>query len=407
MALTRDWRYTVGAVTGGHAFSHFYLLAFPPVFPQLRAAFGLSNTEFGLLMSVISLGLFLQLPVGSLVDRWGAKHVFVAGVALTGTGVAVAGVASSYAGLLAGAVVSGVGQAAFHPADYALLGAVASEAHEGKSFSVHTFGAYLGFGAAPLVVGGLALRFDWSTALVAVGVAGVVYAAFAALTLDAAYRRELDGREDDDGTPLRESLSLLTRPTVLLLFAFFVVLTMGAKGVQTFTTVLLVDAYGFAEAVGNTTLTAFFAGSAAGVLGGGVVADRLDPRRVIVASLAGGGGLVLALATVVVPPTPLSVAVAFGAVGVAVGLAYPSRDRLVNRYSPADSTATSFGFVFTGIALGGLVSPVLLGAVIDASVVTAAFVLVAVFYLLAGGVAFAVGHGAVSGATRPAETGDD
>ena len=59
MALTRDWRYVVAVVTGGHALSHFYLLAFPPVLPQLRAAFELSNTEFGLLMSVIALWSFV------------------------------------------------------------------------------------------------------------------------------------------------------------------------------------------------------------------------------------------------------------------------------------------------------------------------------------------------------------
>lgn len=407
MALTRDWRYVVGVVTGGHALSHFYLLAFPPVLPQLQATFDLSNTEFGLLMSVISLGLFLQLPVGSLVDRWGAKYVFAVGTALTGAGIAVAGLATSYVGLLAGAVISGVGQSAFHPADYALLGAVASEAHEGKSFSVHTFGAYLGFGSAPLVVGGLAARFDWSTALVVVGAAGVCYALFAVLTLDPVYRREIDGRDDDAGTDLLDSLSLLVRPTALLLLAFFVVLTMGAKGVQTFTTVLVADAYGLAESVGNTTLTAFFVGSSVGVLVGGVVADSLDPRRVIVASLVAGGLLLVVLTTVVRPSTPLAVWASFLAIGTLVGLAYPSRDRLVSRYAPADSTGTSFGFVFTGIALGGLVSPVLLGAVIDATAVTLAFVLAGAFYVLAGGVAFAVGYGAPSTVTRPTESHGD
>ena len=408
MALTRDWRYVVGVVTGGHALSHFYLLAFPPVLPQLRAAFDLSNTEFGFLMSVIALGLFLQLPVGSLVDRWGAKYVFVVGTALTGAGIAIAGLATSYVGLLAGAVVSGIGQSAFHPADYALLGAVASDAHEGKSFSVHTFGAYLGFGSAPLVVGGLALRFDWSVALLVVGAAGVCYALFAALTLDPVYRREIDGRDDDAGTDFRDSLSLLVRPTALLLFAFFVVLTMGAKGVQTFTTVLVADAYGLAESVGNTTLTSFFVGSAVGVLVGGVVADRLDPRRVIVASLAVGGLLLVVLTTVVRPSTSLAVWASFLAIGVLVGLAYPSRDRLVSRYAPADSTGASFGFVFTGIALGGLVSPVLLGAVIDAATVGLAFVLAGAFYVLAGGVAFAVGYGSSSTeAVGAAETHGD
>ncbi|WP_435180396.1 MFS transporter [Halorussus sp. AFM4] len=387
----RDWRYTVCVVTGGHFLSHFYLLTFPPLVGPLRAEFGLSNTGLGVLVSVISLGLLLQLPVGQLVDRVGAKRVFVAGVALTAAGVGLAGFATSYLGLVAGAVVSGVGQSAFHPADYSLLDAVTGEGNEGKSFGVHTFGAYAGFAAAPVVVGGIALRADWRIALLSVGGAGVLYAAVAALTLDSPYRRQLAAAPaSDDGGTIRDALSTVWSPPVLLLLCFFVALTMASKGVQTFTAVLVSTVYGLPESVGNLTLTGFFAGASVGILTGGVVADRFDPRRTIVSALAVSGAGTLALTLGPVPSHPVASVGGFAVIGFVMGLAYPSRDRLVSRYTPSGSTGKGFGLIFTGASVGGLVGPALLGGVTDATTVTVTFVLVAAFFLAAGFVAFAL-----------------
>lgn len=388
-----DWRYTVGVVTGGHFLSHFYLLAFPPLFPSLRAEFGLSNAALGVLVSVISIGLLLQLPVGELVDRWGAKPVFVGGTALTAAGVGIAGFATSYLGLVLGAVISGVGQSAFHPADYALLDAVTSGEHKGKSFGVHSFGAYVGFAAAPLVVGGLTLWGDWRLALFAVGGFGVAYASLAALTLDPAYRRrtkETDTREGSGGT-ISGTLATFWRPTVFLLLSFFVVATMANKGIQTFTTVLVPTVYGLPESVGNLTLTGFFAGASIGILLGGVLADRFDPRRIVVATFAVCGIAVLGLTLGVVAPSMAVSVGGFTAVGFVMGIAYPSRDRLVSRYTPAESTGKGFGLIFTGASIGGLVSPALLGVVIDTTTVTLAFSLVGLFFLTAGAVVFALG----------------
>jgi predicted MFS family arabinose efflux permease len=388
---TQDWRYTVGMVTGGHFLSHFYLLAFPPLFPTLRTEFGLSNTALGVLISVISIGLLLQLPVGELVDRWGAKLVFVAGVALTAAGVGLAGFATSYLGLVAGAVVSGIGQSAFHPADYALLDAVTESENKGKSFGVHTFGAYVGFASAPLVVGGIALRADWRVALLAVGGGGILYAAFAALTLDSPYRRQLEeAQSSEDAGSIRETLAILRNPAVLLLLSFFVALTMASKGIQTFSTLFVATVYGLPDAVGNLTLTGFFAGASLGILVGGVVADRLDPRRTIVSTLGSSGVALLVLTVGPVPQEAVVSVGGFAIVGFVMGLAYPSRDRLVSRYTPAGSTGKGFGLIFTGASIGGLVGPAFLGAVTDTTTVTVAFVLVAAFFLTGGGIAFAL-----------------
>jgi len=413
-ARSREAITTVGLVSGGHFFSHFYLLTFPPLFPLLRSEFALTNTELGVVVSVISAAMLLQIPMGQLVDRTGAKWVFVGGVAVTSLGVALAAAAPSYPALVAFATLSGIGQATFHPADYPLVEAVSAPDRKGRNFSVHTFGGYAGFAVAPVVVGALGLTYGWRTSLVAVGAVGVAYAGLAAVALPPAYRGTADasvgadetgrneavgsaaGRSEDaggDGTSDRSiGLRAVLRPEILIMSLFFVVITMASKGVQTFTPILAVDAFGLTESAGNTALSVFFALTAVTVLVGGALADRYDPRWTIVAATTAAAGTLLAVVSGVVPIGGTAFVALFGVAGGAYGMVFASRDRLVSSSSAAGSTGRSFGVVFTASSVGSLSSPVLLGAVIDATSATLAFAIVGAFFLLSGGVVIAVGR---------------
>lgn len=404
----------VGLVSGGHFLSHFYLLAFPPLFVPLKAEFGLSNVEVGLLMSAVQLGTFLQVFAGDVVDRVGGKRVFVAGIVVTATGIGLAGFAGSYLLLLVFALVSSVGQSAFHPADYALLDAASDGGSEGKSFGLHNFAGSLGFAAGPAVVGGIALVARWETALIVAGALGLGYAAVAHLAMDDVHLASIQGGDaalvEEEGDGSREGdeagnadWASLADPTLLALFAFFFVVSLGSFGFHSFTEVLVVDGFALSKATGSTTLTAFFTLSAFGVLAGGVVADRVRPHLVILPALLGSAALTWTVAAGVVPPTPALVIAAFAAIGGVFGLLIPSRDRLVNAATAEGSTGRSFGFVFTGISLAGVVSPAVLGAVIDATSVWTAFWLVGAAFVVAAGVAGLIATGRVTRAGSPAD----
>lgn len=381
---------TLGVVSGGHFLSHLYILVYPPLFPLLVDEFGLSNAELGLIMSAGGFAmLLLQTPAGELVDRIGAKRVFVWGVLLTAAGTTLVGTADSYAALLAFAVVAGVGQSAFHPADYALLDAVTDGEHEGGSFGVHTFAGYAGFAVAPAAVGGVGYAYGWQPALFAVGGFGVLYAVGAQLTMAPVHRRSvaaLDrGTGGDDESGLLPGPSALVQPAVLLMFAFFVVVAMADKGIQTFTTIFMVEELSLSSVVGNSALSAYFVLAAIGVLAGGVLADRLDVRWLIVGTLTvaalGTWSLTTGLAS-----TEVATVALFGLVGLFYGSALPARDRLVNALSTAGATGKSFGFVYTGLSLGITVGPVLLGVTIDLVDATVAFLLIGTFFVASAAV---------------------
>ena len=403
----------VGFVSGGHFFSHFYLLAFPPLFLLLQGDFGLSNFQVGLIMSAVQVGTFLQVFAGDVVDRVGGKRVFVLGIVVTAAGIGLAGFASSYLLLLFFALVSSVGQAAFHPADYALLDAASDDGSEGKSFGLHNFAGSLGFAAGPTVVGGLALVAGWQTALIVAGGLGLCYAAIAYVAMDDVHLAAIEAADraapaDDRGTngdsEEAAGWSSLADPTLLALFAFFFVVSMGGFGFHSFTKVLVVDGFALSAAAGNNALTAFFTLSAIGVLVGGVIADRVRPHLVILPALLVSAGLTWAVAAGAIPSVAALVIGAFALIGGVFGLLIPSRDRLVNAAAAEGSTGRSFGFVFTGISLAGVVSPAVLGAVIDATSVWTAFWLVGAAFVVAAGVAGLIATGRVTRSGSPADT---
>ena len=71
-SLRRDVR-IIGLVATAHAFSHFFQLALPPLFPLLRAEFDVSWTVLGLLVGVFyAASALTQFAAGFVVDRAGA-----------------------------------------------------------------------------------------------------------------------------------------------------------------------------------------------------------------------------------------------------------------------------------------------------------------------------------------------
>ena len=361
----------VGLVSGGHFFSHFYLLAFPPLFPILGSQFDLTNVELGLIMSSIQVGTFLQVFAGDIVDRIGGKRVFVAGLVVTAAAIGGAGLAPSYLLILAFALVSSVGQAGFHPSDYALLDAASDEDTAGKGFAVHSFAGSMGFAAAPLVIGGIALAAGWRPALLVAGAAGLAYAAVSYLLLDEIYLAEVADTDGEAAEPTERAS--LTDPTLVALFGFVFVTVFGLIGIQSFTPVLAIEGYGVGEAAGNTALTAFFTVFAFSTLLGGVLADRASDRAVILSVIVASTLMIWGVAAGLVPAGPVALIVTFGLIGGVSGLLLPARDRLINDASPTGSTGRSFGFVLTGISLAGVLAPAILGAIIDATDVWTAY----------------------------------
>lgn len=382
--------WVISLISAGHFLSHFYILALPPLFPLLKAEFGVSYVELGLALTAYNLlGGLAQAPVGFLVDRLGPRRVLLAGLGLNAVAVMAMGFADVYWMLLVFAVIAGMGNSVFHPADYSILSGSVSAGRLGRAFSIHTFSGFLGGACAPVAMVALSAFTDWRTALIAAGIAGLLVWAAMALRHDV-LEGEAPAEAKPDGTTDGPSgIKLLMTAPVLLFLLFFIVFGMSSGGLYAFMVSALINLHGIGLEIANTALTAHLFGMVGGILLSGFIVDRF-PRHIITAV----GALVLA-ASMVILPAALSLSGAALVVivtiaGIGFGAVLPPRDLMIRALAPAGQTGKVFGFIFVGYAVGTSLSPILFGWYLDSGLPVLVFVTSAALALLALGVITAV-----------------
>ena len=365
--LSQDVK-VIGLVSSGHFVSHFFQLALPPLFPILKDDLGVSYAALGLLTSIffISSGLS-QTPIGFLVDHIGARRVLIGGITLLGLSHLLMGILPSYPAFIVLIVVAGLGNAVFHPSDYAILTASVSQGRLGRAYSAHTLGGSIGWTVAPVVMIGLTATVGWQTALIIIGLSGLALAG--ALTWqgtllrdesDAQSRRDYGSQGKERGGSLRPLLSI----AILASFIFFLFLAMAQLGLTSFTVSALTTIYPVDIALASSALTAFLAASVVGVVVGGIMADKVtDPGKVVAFAFGITALVYLAMGMLALPFSFMFAGLVIS--GIALGLAMPSRDLIVRRATPPGATGRVFGFVYSGLDLGGSVTPVIFGAFMD------------------------------------------
>lgn len=380
--LQHDLR-VIGVIGAAHGGSHFFHLVLPPLFPLLQAAFGVGYTQLGLVMTLFfaTSGL-CQTPAGFLVDRIGAVRVLAAGLALLGLGAVLASLAPSYMALLPAAVLMGLGNSVFHPADYAILSHHVAPTRMARAFSVHTVGGTLGWAIAPVLIAGIAALASWRVALLLAGSVGLVLAAVVL-----AHRHLLETPAHPPlpaagpGTALAGYLRLLLAAPILLCFAFFAFQAASFVALQSFMPLSLHQLYGLPMVAATATVTAYMIGSAMGTMAGGLLADRSGRHQAIIAGGLALAALVVFLVGQIALPVPVLLA-ALGLAGALAGLTTPSRDLLVRAAAPAGASGKVFGFVYSGLDLGSTLTPALIGSLLDAGRAQAVFVFAASVMLL-------------------------
>ena len=102
------------------------------------------------------------------------------------------------------------------------------------------------------------------------------------------------------------------------------------------------------------------------MLAGGFLADRTERHgQVAAVCFAINTAIVLIIAFFALPAIPLIAAMTTA--GFLGGVIAPSRDMLVRDAAPAGAAGRAFGIVSTGFNLGGIVSPLLFGWIMDQS----------------------------------------
>lgn len=399
----RDWL-TILLIGIAHASSHFFQLVLPSLYVSLGTAFNLDFARLGLLVSafyvVSGIG---QASSGFVVDRIGARPVLWFGLGSFVLSGILIGSANGYAMLMVAAVVGGIGNSVFHPADFSIMNHRVSASRLGHAFSTHGLTGNLGWALTPVFITSITLLADWRVAafsaagLVALvllltivgrdllggqpsgetnGKAGDTSGAEPAGQLPAAGAARANaapatkgpahGHAAQDGV-LATLATLLSKPALWGAFLFFACTSIALSSVQNYTIPLLGQLYDLSKVAASSALSGYMVASALGMAAGGflVSATPRTERTVTVALILAGLTLVvLALGLV---PAGLAAAVV-GLAGFCSGVAAPSRDMLIRRVTPKGSTGSVYGLVYSGMDVGSALGPLTFGLLLDAGI---------------------------------------
>jgi MFS transporter, FSR family, fosmidomycin resistance protein len=373
----------VGMISAAHFVSHYYILLLAPLLPFVRAEYGVSYTEIGLALAAFNVvSAALQTPAGFLVDWLGARVLLVVGLTIGASAFVIAGLVDSFWVMVAMFALAGVGNTVYHPADYALLSHHVPPDRIGHAYSIHTFAGMLGSAVAPASLLLMQNMWGWRGAFIGAGILGFAVAAILLAVRDdpAVPESAAPARGGSDNAATGWQL-LLSAP-ILLNFVFFTLIALMSGGLFNYSVVAFGAAFGTPVTTANIALSSLLFLSAIGVLAGGVVATRTS-RHALVAALGLGAIALFAVLFTFVDLGSLPLVATMTVCGFFYGVIMPSRDMIVREITPPGSFGKVFGFVTTGFNIGGIISPLIFGAIMDHGSPRLVFLLVAGFSLLA------------------------
>ncbi|HEX7329820.1 MAG TPA: MFS transporter [Casimicrobiaceae bacterium] len=337
------------------------ILAVPPVIPAIRAEFGLSATEVGLLGSIAPL-LFACAAMGGalLVARIGVRGALIGGLLIVAVGTALRGLAIDFTWLLVASVVMSAGVAIMQPVMPTTVRHWMPPAHIGLGTATYTNGLLVGEVIPVLLMLPVIMPLmgmSWRAAL-------AVWAIPVALT--ALFVHRAAPRFPDPFVALRHAprrwLPDWRRGLVWRLGILFCCINAIYFGVNAFIPIYLTN-HGRADLI-SATLTALNFGQIPASLLLVVVARRIERRAwAYIASGLVSLAAIVALVFAVGPLTPLWAGILgfSDAAALIVGLTLPPL-----LCAPEDVARTSAG-VFT-LSYGGAVGVSLVaGALWDAT----------------------------------------
>ena len=263
------------------------------VFPLLKAEFGLSNEQKGMIGSAFMLVYALSAPLaGYVVDRASRRILIVAGLAFWSIVCAATALARTFNQLLFFRAAEGLGETFYFPASMSLLADYHGPRTRSRAMSIHQTSVYAGTALGGIAAGYLGENYGWRSPFWALGLVGLVYAGWLGSRIvepvrqqdDETPRPSPDGAEDELALVLarpsfRENLSVIFRtPAAVMLLAVFGCANFVAAVFLTWLTDFVYNKFHLSVTYSAIVANIFTAASLVGALSGGVFAD-LAARR--------------------------------------------------------------------------------------------------------------------------------
>lgn len=252
------------------------------LFPDIKAEFGLSDTQLGLLGG-ISFALFyatMGLPIARLSDQYSRKWIIIASLVVFSVMTAFSGLAAGFISLLILRIGVGIGEAGVNPASYSIIADYFPPQRRAFAMAIlmlgGSFGMMLGF------VGGgfIAEAYSWRVALVSVGIPGFLLAVVMARSLREPGRGTFETETPPPPPPiLTTAATMWANPAMRHLIAGAVVAGLMGYGFTQWLPTFFIRAHDLSQSQTGMLMAGVFGISGAiGALAAGKWFDRLSIR---------------------------------------------------------------------------------------------------------------------------------
>lgn len=357
-AATTTWIVLVG-ISLCHMINDVMQSLLAALYPLLAQEFSLSFWQIGLMTFAFQVTASLMQPlVGLVTDRKPMPQSLPVGMGSTLIGLVLLASAQSYGGLLAGAMLIGVGSAVFHP-EASRVARLASGGRYGTAQSLFQVGGNFGSALGPLLAAFIVLPMGrpsvaWFAVLALVGMflLNRVGAWYGAINRANAARPR----------PSRELG--LPRGRVVWAVVILAILTFSKNAytasISSYYTFFLIDRFDMGIGAAQQMLFLFLAAAAAGVMLGGLIGDRFGPLVVIWVSILG----VLPFTLLLPHVGPVATGVLSVVIGVVIASAFPAIVVYAQELLPGRVGLVAG--IFFGLAFGfGGIAAALLGVMAD------------------------------------------
>ncbi|HKA33832.1 MAG TPA: MFS transporter [Candidatus Binatia bacterium] len=299
-----------------------------PALPALTGAFGVSDSEIALVMTVYTgPAIFLSPLFGVVADLYGRRFLLAWGLVLFGLSGAAMGFAPSFTWLLVLRAIQGIGFSAVIPLTIVLIGDLLDGDKEIGGQGLKVFLDRVGYFVLPPLGGTLAaIAWFWPFLVYLI----VVPVGFAALL----WMPETKGSDHDDSWKYLKGIARLTRhPRLMVAFAAGFLRFFLDYGFLTYFPLFLVRTHNISTATAGLLYVFFAVGAMATSSQAGRIAAGRDKATLLFAAFVVSG-----VAIVAVPFLP-GVWMVGGALffyGIANGVISPMQKSLLTQNAPAE-----------------------------------------------------------------------
>jgi FSR family fosmidomycin resistance protein-like MFS transporter len=284
----------LGACALAHLINDLIQAVLPSIYPMLKANYGLTFTQVGLITLTFQLTASLLQPwIGYHTDRHPKPWLLPAGMVCTLVGILMLAFVGSFPAILLAAGLVGVGSSTFHP-ETSRVARLASGGRYGLAQSTFQVGGNTGSALGPLLAA--AIIIPYGQGHIAWFGLFAVFAILVLYGLSRWYRHHLNLFKLKQGGKATHGLSKGRVTFALVVLAVLVFSKYWyMTSLTSYFTFYLIEKFQLSVASSQMYLFLFLGAVAVGTFAGGPIGDKIGRKKVIWFSILGAAPFTLAL----------------------------------------------------------------------------------------------------------------